>query len=150
MFWAAWAEKHDPDQLERELAWLSARGVRYVRALSMVGSQPFWSGREIDPTWSDYWEVLARVTERVARHGLRVEWVVFADTDAMMPAQRDREAHADRFVAFANQHLDAILHLEAANEFWVNGLELDELRALTRRLNDQTEIPVAATAPARP
>src|SRR5512145_794541 len=60
LFWALWGERHDPDRLDRNLAWLAQREFDYVRILAMVGSET-WSDRVIDPGAKDYWAVVDRL-----------------------------------------------------------------------------------------
>lgn len=149
LFWTAWAYRHDRTRLERNLEWLAGHGFDYIRALGMVGVQPFWAGREIDPSADDYWATVEAVTDLAYdRYGLRVEWVIFADAQVMMPNVEHREAWVDRWAEFANGRREKILFLELANEFWRNGLNARELVDLTARLASQTDVLVASSSPA--
>ncbi len=151
LFWAAWAYEHDRPRLERNLEWLAGYGFDYVRAVGMVGRQPFWAGREIRPSALDYWQTIEGVTDLAYdRYGLRVQWVIFADAQVMMPDETERVTWVDRWAEFANRRPNKILFLELANEFWQNGLNARELVDLTARLGSQTEVLVAASAPAGP
>lgn len=115
----------------------------------MVGAQPFWTGREVQPFTFDYWETIEGVTDLAYdQYGLRVQWVIFADAQVMMPDEIDRAAWVDRWAAFANLRSEKVLFLELANEFWENGLNARELVDLTARLGSQTEVLVAASTPA--
>ena len=79
LFWAPWGYRHDAGRLERDLDWLSRHDFDYVRVLGMVGAQPFWTGREIDPEWADYWDVMAGLADLVFDgYGLRLQPVIFA------------------------------------------------------------------------
>ncbi len=147
LFWALWGERHDAARLERNLAFAARQGVDYVRVLSMVGSDS-WRDRVIDPRWPDYWDVVDRLAARAARHGLRLQITVFADAQVMMPRADDRRAWADRWAARVSAQPERFFLLEAANEAWLNGLDdLDQLVALTERLNERTGVLVAASAP---
>ncbi|MGE0702734.1 MAG: hypothetical protein AB7F99_10045 [Vicinamibacterales bacterium] len=147
LFWALWGERHDPDRLDGNLAWLAARGVDYVRLLGMIGGTS-WEDREIDPDADDYWTIVDRLMDRLARHGLRAQVTLFAEADAMMPdAARRREfalAWADR----ARKDPERIILLEVANEHWQNGLaDIGELRDLGRRMGNRTDTLIALSAP---
>ena len=149
LFWAAWAYKHDRVRLERNLEWLAGYGFDYIRAVGMVGAQPFWAGREVQPSTADYWVTIEGVTDLAYdKYGLRVQWVIFADAQVMMPDEIDRVAWVDRWAEFANLRPEKILFLELANEFWKNGLNARELVDLTSRLGSQTEVLVSASSPA--
>jgi hypothetical protein len=133
LFWALWAERHDPERLDRNLAWLAERGVDYVRVLGMVGSES-WSDRRIDPRDAEYWATVDRLFERLGRHGLRAQVTIFADAQAMMPRRTDRRAFVEAWAARAEKHRPRLLLVEIANEYSQNGLEdVAELRALGRR-----------------
>lgn len=148
LFWAMWGEKHDPDRLDANLKAIADAGYDYVRILAMVGASS-WVDRVIDPFASDYWVTVDRLFARLKRHGLRAQVTVFADAQAMMPRMDDRNRFADLWAARAQQEPDRILYLEAANEYWQNGIDTPaELRALARRLSTQTSVPVAASSPA--
>ncbi len=151
LFWAAWAYKHDPGRLDEHLQLLAAHGVDYIRALGVVGRQPYWAGREIDSRWPDYDQVIAGLTDHAYdRYGLRVEWTLFGDADQMVPDPADRERLVDRFLKMSVGREHKIVHFELANESWQNGFEgpdgVRQLQALTRRLASQTSIPVAISA----
>lgn len=146
MFWLAWAERHDPAKADRNLDWLRQHHVDYVRALSMVGAQPYWQGREIDPNQPDHIDLLARATLRAYdTHGIRVQWTLFADAQVMR--RHDREQYVRDVIARLNQIRPAVFAIEIANEHWQNGVDVEELRRLTRLADSLTDIPVAASAP---
>ena len=149
LFWALWGEKHDPERLDRNLAHLASHEVDYIRMLGMVGA-PSWEDRTIDPDWPDYWEVAARLFERLERHGLRAQVTVFADAQVMMPERAERRTFLEAWADFANSHPDRVFVLEVANEAWQNGFDGDaglvDLRALGSRLDALTEIPVALSS----
>lgn len=147
LFWALWGEKFDPDRLDRNLAHVAAHNVDYIRMLGMVGT-PSWSDRVIDPGWADYWDVVDRLFERLARHELRAQVTIFADAQVMMPETSDRETFAAAWAERANESRDRVLLIEVANEGWQNGFpDPAALRNLGDRLLDLTSIPLALSAP---
>jgi hypothetical protein len=147
LFWALWGEQHDPDRLDRNLAWVAARGVHYVRVLGMVGGAS-WTDRLIDPAADDYWPIVDRLLDRLAAHGLRAQVTLFAEADYVMPRRDARERFVDRWAAKANQRPERFVMLEIANEHAQNGVaEVAELRALGSRLARQTDVLVAFSSP---
>jgi len=147
LFWALWGERNDPAKLDRNLAFARAQGLDYIRILGMVGSG-MWADRRIDPKAADYWTTVDALFGRLARHGLRAQVTVFADADAMMPDREDRRAFVDAWAAKAQARRERVLYLETVNEHWQNGLaDVDELRELTRRMNERTDVQVAASSP---
>lgn len=155
MFWAAWAYRNDRPRLERNLAWLASHGFHYVRVLGVVGdpaAEDYWDGREIEWQWPDYDDVIAGLTDLAwDTYGLRIEWTLIGDGQVSIPAEADRYALVDRFLAMSATRSDAIIHFEIANEHYQNGFDGDtgvaQLRALTAYMRDRTEILVAASAP---
>ena len=148
LFWAAWAYKHDRARLDEHLELLSRHKFDYIRALGVVGRQPFWAGREIDWRWPDYDAVIAGLTDHAYdRYGLRVEWTIFADADQVIPDPADRVRLIDRFLEMSAGRAHKIMHFEVANESWQNGFGGDDgirqIRDLTTRLASKTAIPVA-------
>lgn len=147
LFWALWAERHDATHLDENLAWLSERGVDYVRILAMVGGTS-WEDREIDPAEGHYWNTVDAFLTRLERHGMRAQVTLFAEADSMMPDRGERMTFADAWAEVANRRSDRLVFLEVANEHWKNGIGIDELRTLGQRLVDRTETLVALSAPA--
>lgn len=148
LFWAAWAYRHDRPRLDEHLALLQAHRFDYIRALGVVGRQPYWRGREIDWRWPDYDEVIAGLTDHAYdSFGIRTQWTIFADGDEMIPDRNDRFRLVDRFVAMSRGREHKIMHFEVANESWQNGFAgadgIAQIRELARYLNDRTAIPVA-------
>ena len=147
LFWALWGERHDAARLDANLAHLAEHDVDYVRILGMVGA-PTWEDRVIDPAWPDYWAVVDRLFERLARHGLRAQVTLFADAQVMMPAAADRDAFQAAWAARLEQWGDQVLFVEVANEHWQNGLpDLAELQRRGQALRAATSVPVALSAP---
>lgn len=148
LFWAAWAYRHDRPRLDDHLAVLAAHRVDYIRALGVVGRQPYWAGREIDWRWPDYDEVIAGLTDLAFdTYGLRIEWTIFADADEMIPERDERFRLVDRFLSMSKGREHKIMHFEVANESWQNGFAgpagIAQIREIARYLTDRTGIPVA-------
>ncbi|MGB2717122.1 MAG: hypothetical protein WBC51_23270 [Vicinamibacterales bacterium] len=148
LFWAAWGYKHDRPRLDAALKLLADHRFDYIRALGIVGRQPYWSGREIDWRWPDYTEVIAGLTDYAYdRFGLRVEWTIFADADQVIPNPEDRVKLIDTFIAMSRGREHKIMHFEVANESWQNGFGgpdgIAQIRQLAKRLTEATDIPVA-------
>jgi hypothetical protein len=153
LMWAAWAYRHDRDRLDANLRFLAEHRFDYIRALGIVGRQPYWAGREIDWRWPDYADVIAGLTDLAYdRYGLRVQWTIFADADQMIPDRDDRVRLVDQFVEMSRGREHKIMMFELANEAWQNGFEgaggLALLRELGRHLRGRTDIPVALSASA--
>lgn len=145
LFWALWGEKHDAARLEQNIAFLAQFDVDYIRILGMVGNDG-WSDRRIDPTADDYWPTVDALFARLARHGLRAQVTIFADAQAVMPSAEARRAFASEWATYADMHADRVQLLEVANEYWQNGLDVAEVRAIGRYLDENTEIPIALSA----
>jgi hypothetical protein len=151
LFWGAWGYKFDRARLERNLAALSGAGVDYVRVLGAVGGTS-WEDRETDPGWKDYDSVIAGMTDLAYdRYGMRVQWTLFGGSPST-PGGPSREALVDRFAKLARGREEKLFAFEIANEARSNGFPgpegLAELRRLGTRLNEQTTVLVALSAPA--
>ncbi|MEZ0229052.1 MAG: NBR1-Ig-like domain-containing protein, partial [Planctomycetota bacterium] len=157
VFWAAWAYKNDRPKLERALSFLSRNGYDYIRAFGQVGDPKnpgFWKDRLIEASDPTLPATLAAVTDLAYdSYGLRVEWTIFASAD-VIPTRALRQAFVDRFIELSKGREHKIIHFELANEYWQTGFPipvgLDELRYLTKYLNDRTDILVAASSPDGP
>lgn len=155
LFWAAWGYQNDRPRLERTLEFLSRNGYHFFRALGVVGDPngpDGWDGREIRWRDADYRQTIAGLTDLAYdRYGLRIEWTLIGDGQVSIPDSRDRYQLVDWFLAMSRGREHKILHFEIANEHWQNGFPgdagVDELRALTRYMNDRTDVLVAASAP---
>ena len=146
LMWGMWASKHDPAKLAATLDYL-APYVDYVRVLSMVGSLPYWNNRLIDPRWPDYESVLAALLDAAAQRGMRVQVVLFADAQAMMPDHDDRRDWVQQMAIWLEAHRDAVQFVEVANEAGLNGVDDDDLRDLTLLWDEISTIPVAPSSP---
>ena len=147
MFWALWAAHEDPIKLETALDWLSSWDVDYVRVLSMVGSQPYWEGRVIDPQWPDYDETLETLFSVCRSRGIRVQMTIFADAQVMMPNHSDRREWLYEMAERLNPYRDVIQFVEIANESQLNGIDDDDLADLTRRWAQVSDILIAPSSP---
>ena len=154
LFYGAWAYKHDRARLERGLKTLSRNGFDYVRVLGVVGdanAPDSWDGRESDWRDPDYAKTIAGLTDLAYdAYGLRVQWTLIGDGQKNIPDRADRFRLADTFLAMSRGREHKIIHFEIANEAWQNGFAGGEgeqqLRDLTKYLNDRTDVPVAASA----
>ena len=150
LFWGAWGYKFDRPRLERNLAALSAAGVDYVRVLGSVGGTS-WQDRETDPRWTDYDEIVGGMTDLTYdKYGMRVQWTLFGGAPfTESPTARDHLV--DRFGKLVRGREHKVFALEIANEARSNGFAgepgIAELRRLGKRLNDQTAVLVALSAP---
>jgi hypothetical protein len=152
---ALWQYQNDRPRLERTLAELKANGVDYIRALGVVGdvnNPDYWDGREIDWKAPGYKEAVAGLTDLAYdKFGLRVEWTLIGDGQKNIPNERDRFALVDTFVEMSKGREEKIMHFEVANEAWQNGFSGDggaeQLKRLTKYLNDRTDVLVASSAP---
>jgi hypothetical protein len=153
IFWAGWGYRHDRARLEQNLQFLSEYGFDYIRVLGNVGNDDptnFWAERPMDPRWPDYDQVIAGLTDLAYdQYGIRIEWTLFGGID-FTPTPASREALVDRFIAMSRGREEKIMMFEVANEAWQNGFGgsegIAELRALSRRLKDNTDIITAASA----
>jgi hypothetical protein len=154
LFWGLWGYMHDRPKLERALDYLSQQGFDYVRCLGVVGDPAgpdSWDGREIAWRAAGYQQAIAGLTDLAFdRYGLRLEWTLIGDGQVSIPDRNDRFTLADWFLAMSRGREEKIMHFEVANEYWQNGFAgqagEDQLRELTRYLNDRTDVLVAASA----
>jgi hypothetical protein len=155
MMWAAWAYKNDRPRLEANLQFLAEHDYDFIRALGVVGdvNEPdYWDGREIDPKWPDYPEVIAGLTDLAFdSYGLRIEWTLIGDGQITVPSLAEKEALVQTFLAMAAGREHKILYFEIANEAWQNGFGGDqgiaELRQLSQSMKSLSPNLVAASAP---
>ena len=152
LFWGAWGYKFDQPRLKRNLAALRLAGVDYIRVLGSVGGAS-WSDRPTDPSWDDYDNVIAGLTDLAYEHyGMRVQWTIFGGGAPSTASPDERDAIVDRFAAMARGREHKLLAFEMANEGWQTGFEgpagVDELRRLGTRVNEKTNVLVALSAPA--
>ena len=162
LFWAHNGYRTTPDQLNANLAWVKDElGADYIRALGMVGIQPWWEGRVIDPKSPDYWTTVVSLTQLAYRqYGLRVQWTLFGDGQVMLPDKAERQAYVEKFadVIADNGLAPMVFGIELANEYWQNGFSDThegrlELRDLARRLDARLasrgigSIPIALSTP---
>lgn len=159
---ALWQAKFNRELLQRDLAFLSARGFNYIRVLGQVGGCSYWGGLEIVPVamsdgcggelavWPDYWEQLDALLELAFAAGLRVEMTIFGSADLVAGGSAGRLAFVDQMVRHLAGHEHQVILIEVANEGWQTGFPGDdglaEMRALAQYLADRTNIPVAITS----
>lgn len=151
---AAWLYQNDRPKLEAQLQALAEGGFTHFRALGAVGNPDkadFWDGKEINPNDPAYKETIAGLTDLAYdKYGLRVQWTLIGSGE-MAPSEADRTRLVDTFLEMSKGREAKIMHFEIANEAWQNGFGGDQgteqLRRLTKYMNDRTDIPVAASAP---
>ncbi len=108
LFWGLWGWKNDRDRLLKNLDWVGGKHFDYVRTLGQVS----WTGREVDPTWPDYQDVLAGYLDACYERGFKVELTAIGGGLTSDPL-----ALADKIVAVVlagRQH--KIMNHEGANE----------------------------------
>lgn len=145
-FSALHRERTDRPGLQGELTWLADRGVRYVRILSMVGNLPFWAGRIIDPTRPGYFATFDDLIVDASAVGIRLQVVLFADAQTMMPRQVDRLIWVNTMASYLELHRPVVQFVEIANESQINGVNDADLAELTRRWASLSTIPVAPSS----
>ena len=149
---ALYWERVKRTRLQHNLQWLSARGVNYIRALMMVGDytpDDFWKGREIDPSWENYFEAtLNDLFHDLYAANMRIELVL---TD-IVPAIPDQQARlgwlgqVSQFIEATPKWKTLIQHMEVMNE---SGRKIDDsdLAELTMYWNDISDIPISPSSP---
>lgn len=155
LFWGAWGYKNDRARLEKTLQFLAENGFDYIRCLGVVGDPngpDSWDGREIVWTDPEYRQQIAGFTDLAYdTYGLRIEWTLIGDGQVAIPRRDDRFRLVDMFLEMSRGREEKIIHFEIANEYFKNGFGgsdgLEQLRELTRYMNDRTDILVAASSP---
>ncbi|HEX4924183.1 MAG TPA: DUF4214 domain-containing protein, partial [Bdellovibrionales bacterium] len=141
--------KFDRPRLERQLETLARNGYDYIRVLGVVA----WQGREIDPRWPDYQEVIAGLTDLAYdKYGIRIQWTIFGDAQIIVPSRSEQQRIVEQFLQMSRGREHKIIMIEIANEYWQNGFGGEDgktwLRSFARYLNDNTQILVATSAAA--
>jgi hypothetical protein len=143
-FYAPWGYKFDRGRLEQNLADARDGGADYVRKLGSVGPDG-WTDRPIDPTWPDYDAVIAGSTDLAYDvHGMRTKWTIFGGSQ-WTTTPESRAQLVDRFAAMARGREHKIFAFEISNEGQAFNGDLNEIRALGRRLKSQVPNIVALT-----
>ena len=147
-FWALWGQRADRVRVQQNLDWLGRRGVNYIRILSMVGAQPYWRDRVINPKRKGYFTTFDQLVVDATVRGIRLQVVLFADAQVMMPSQSARRAWLYTMAAYLERHRAAVQFVEIANESGLNGVNDSDLAELTNRWQGISDIPVAPSSPA--
>jgi hypothetical protein len=152
LFAAASLYRSDRARLERILRFLASAGVDYIRALACVGAQPYWQGREVDPAWPDYEDVILGTTALALACGLRVQWTCFGDAQVMAPEMTTKRRVVSVVARACQLHREAVIAVEGANESWQNGFPgaegVQQLRELARMFADLCPgVPIATSCP---
>ncbi len=151
---ALYWERADRGYLQRNLDWLSERGVNYIRILTAVGdftSDDFWRGREVDPRWDGYFAATFNdLFVDLEARCLRAE-VVLTDQVPALDTQAQRFAWLDRLAPFLEEHREQVQFVEVSNESHANAdnpkLTSHDLAELTRYWKSISDIPVAPSSP---
>ncbi|MFB3855505.1 MAG: hypothetical protein ACE148_17035 [Vicinamibacterales bacterium] len=150
LFWALWGYQNDRARLEANLDYLARTGaIDYIRVLGTVGGGG-WSDRAVDARADGWQDAVAGLTDLAYdRFGLRLQWTLFGELH-FAPTPADRVAAVDRLLKAIRGREHKVVLIETANEAWHTGFDgergLAELRALTRRLNQGTDVLVAASS----
>lgn len=143
LMWSVFGYRSERDQWLEDVRWCQSHGMDGIRTLgSVVG--PSWAGRQTDPTWPDYEDVLAGQIDTAFAHGLRqFPFTMLGDhytdvhraTDRMLNVLRGRE--------------DKIGYVEIANE-WGHAVEISQADLMTIALKVRQALPntlLALSAP---
>ena len=137
LFWALSGWKNDRARLKQNLEFLSRHHYDYVRILGEVD----WPGREIDPSWPDYQQVLGEfIDEAYDVYGLRVELTLVGGVgDPLSIAQK-----VVPVINAGRQH--KIMNFEIANESYQRPCTFDQMYAAGRYLRQNTPNLVAISS----
>lgn len=146
--------RYDRDRYMHDMADMGSKGFVYQRILSMVS----WAGLEIIPidatnntgatvyAWPDYDQNLKDAIDLAYdNYGIRTEITIFADAQYCCPGDHStaRYAHLDRILNDIAGREQKIQGLEVANEWYQNGISLQECKDFANYLSARTTIPVA-------
>lgn len=92
-------------------------GVNTLRVLGMWGFQDFNPARYGEK----YWSSLGSFADVLAQNGMRLEFVVFADAQRILPNEASQQAHFNRVVATLSGRWNVFIEL--ANEYSINGID---------------------------
>jgi len=143
LMWANWGYREDRDRLKQNFAYLQSLGLDGIRPLGSVMGDS-WAGRQTDPTWPDYEDVIAGQIDLAWTYGLRqFPFTMLGDhftdvhkaTDRMISALRGRE--------------EKIGYLEIANE-WGHAVEISEADLMTIAKKVRAAFPNMLLALSRP
>jgi len=135
-----WLARHDLERGRKNLQWLAARGMDFVRAFADVGG-PSWEDRTIDASDARWGQDVAIASDLAHTCGLRVAWTLFAGPFL---------AHAPSwywsitavFASAIGARLDSVQAVEVRNEN--QGLDDSTMRDCARILADLLPgVPVA-------
>lgn len=133
MFWSPWGYRHDRARWEMNLQDARSADIEFLRKLGSVGPGG-WSDRPINPTWPDYDAVIAADTDiTYDTYGMRSWWTIFGGSDWTKTPQ-SRQDLVDRFARMWPGREHKVLGFEISNEGQAFNDNLEEIRALGRRL----------------
>jgi len=145
LFWSLWGELHDQAKLEANLVEASRAGAQFIRVFAQVGGAS-WADRAVDPLDPRWAAGIQKLTDRAYdKHGLRVEWTLFAWANNLTAAQE--RAAVDAFAGAMEGRQHKVFATEIANEGFTNGPEPADAKALAARLRARFHGLIATTAP---
>jgi hypothetical protein len=110
------------ENIDAQLAWYASKGANVLRVLGMV----HWLGAgfpladvAFGPATAGYWDALPKFIDYLGARGFRVEFVVFASAQNVMPGTSDQRAHLRRVVDVIGSRWNVFI--EIVNEPWQNG-----------------------------
>jgi hypothetical protein len=106
------------DDIDPVVQWCQDLGVNTVRVLGMVSwpQKNVVFGPNITAGW---WDELPLFVEYLALRGMRLEFVVFASAQDVMPNETDQRDHLHRVLDTIGSEWNVFI--EVANEPWQNG-----------------------------
>jgi hypothetical protein len=115
MFPLPWMYRYDRPRLERNLAWVRAQGVDYIRAIASVGDRTgFWANRSTTIQDVLTTNAIAEATDLAYDvHGLRVQWTVLGGVQG---TAAEHELLIGRVAQQLQGRLHKLQHLEVVNE----------------------------------
>lgn len=117
-------------------------GFNLLRVLGM-NAWPETGGQFYPQQWPDYYIKLGALADRLATAGVRMEFVVFADAQVVMPTAAEQDAHFDRVMETLQGKWNVLI--EVANEPFQNipGGE-DRAAAIGKRWQGRTPLLIAS------
>jgi len=146
LFWLPRAMKHNETEVYDDLQFLSDHAFSSARIWHVKDYGKDFPGLRTHPDDPGHWDHIRKSYEALERYGLRAFSTLFAGGSQSM-AKGYRERYVDEAVAVAEEYRDTVMMIEIANEYYTKGMGVSEVGALGKRAADQTDIPVALSAP---
>jgi hypothetical protein len=131
-FWAMQGLRNDPRRFQQNVDFLARYHYDYVRILAQVD----WPGNDIDPSWPDYADLLARVIDIFYAKGIRVEITILGSP------YPDPVGLAHRVAAVTASRAQKVIAIETWNEWSQNGGSLQAMIDMTRVLLAESGVPL--------